>query len=51
VGNNMPGESRFVIPDPKGTQTVSGFPRFVITRGSVYCFLPSVTALKYLANL
>jgi deferrochelatase/peroxidase EfeB len=50
VGNNMPGESRFVIPDPKGTQTVSGFPRFVITRGSVYCFLPSVTALKYLAS-
>ena len=51
VGNNTPGESRFLIPSQKGTQTVTGFPRFVITRGSVYCFLPSITALKYLANL
>ncbi len=51
MGNNSPAESRFMIPSQKGTQTVTGFPRFVITRGSAYCFLPSVTALKYLANL
>lgn len=51
VGNNTPGDSRFLIPGQKGTQTVTGFPRFVITRGSIYCFLPSITALKYLANL
>jgi len=51
VGNNSPAESRFVIPTEKGNQTVTGFPRFVITRGSAYFFLPSVTALKYLANL
>ncbi len=51
MGNNSPAESRFLIPSQKGTQTVTGFPRFVITRGSAYCFLPSVTALKYLANL
>lgn len=51
MGNNSPAESRFLIPTQKGTQTVTGFPRFVITRGSAYCFLPSVTALKYIANL
>ena len=27
-----------------------GLPRFVTTRGGAYCFLPSVTAIRYLAN-
>jgi len=51
VGNNAPQESKFLIPSQEGTKTVTGFSRFVITRGSLYCFLPSTTALKYLANL
>jgi Dyp-type peroxidase family len=51
VGNNIPQDSKFLIPSPKGTKTVTGFSRFVITRGSLYCFLPSITALKYLASL
>jgi deferrochelatase/peroxidase EfeB len=51
VGDNRPEESKFVIPTQKRPQKVTGFPRFIITRGSVYCFLPSVTALKHLANL
>jgi len=51
AGNNSPVDSTFVIPAQGGARKVTGFPRFVITRGSVYCFLPSVTALKYLARL
>ncbi|MDQ5855136.1 MAG: hypothetical protein M3302_02180 [Actinomycetota bacterium] len=27
-----------------------GLSRFVTTRGGAYCFLPSVTAIRYLAN-
>ena len=51
VGNNIPQESKFLIPAERGTTAVTGFSRFVITRGSLYCFLPSITALKYLAAL
>lgn len=29
----------------------SGFSRFVTTRGAAYCFLPSLTALRYIASL
>jgi hypothetical protein len=30
---------------------LDGLSRFVTTRGGAYCFLPSVTALRYLADL
>ncbi len=50
VGNNTPEESKFLIPSEEGTKTVTGLSRFVITRGGLYCFLPSITALKYLAS-
>jgi Dyp-type peroxidase family len=49
VGSNDPAESKFTIPDPAGNKTITGFSRFVITRGGVYAFLPSLTALRYLA--
>ena len=43
----------FVIPQGVGKKPVvlRGFPRLVTTRGGAYCFLPSVTALRYLAAL
>jgi deferrochelatase/peroxidase EfeB len=48
VGNN----------DPSGTFTAAGTPpvqatlsSFVTTRGAAYCFLPSMTALRHLAEL
>ena len=28
-----------------------GFPRFVITRGGAYTFIPSMDAIRYLAKL
>ena len=36
-------------PDQFGQGT--GFERFVITRGSAYCFLPSITGLRYIAAI
>jgi len=50
VGANDPADSRFVI---RGSPTVvvTGLPRFVTTRGSVYCFLPSLTGLRHLAGV
>lgn len=49
AGDNDPADSKFIIPTEAGTKVVSGFSRFVTTRGSAYCFLPSLTALRYLA--
>ena len=52
LGANNPEDSKFVIPVAGEKPVVlRGFSRFVRTRGSAYCFLPSVTALKYLAGL
>jgi hypothetical protein len=30
---------------------ITGFSSFVTTRAAAYCFLPSVTALKFIARL
>jgi hypothetical protein len=51
IGNNAPSDSKFKIPAPEGDKIITGFSQFVTTRGSAYCFLPSITALKYIANL
>lgn len=51
LGNNQPEDSKFVIPAEGGSTAVTGFSQFVTTRGSAYCFLPSITALKYMASL
>ncbi|WP_437299393.1 Dyp-type peroxidase [Sorangium sp. So ce426] len=51
IGNNDPAQSKLVIPSEGGDRTITGFSRFVTTRGAAYCFLPSITALKYIANL
>lgn len=50
---DISGETgKFRIPVPGGEPiTVSGFPRLVTTRGAAYAFLPSLTALQYMANL
>ncbi|MGQ0719838.1 MAG: Dyp-type peroxidase [Pseudonocardiales bacterium] len=41
----------FSILRPEGPVVLTGLARFVTTRGGAYCFLPSVTAIRYLANL
>ena len=40
------GRKQYALP-----RVVTGFSRFVTTRGSAYCFLPSLAALRYLAAL
>ena len=37
--------------DPLDPIVIDDLPRFVITKGSVYCFLPSITGIKFLAGL
>ena len=53
IGDNAVEDSKFVIPMQAGKKPVilRGFPRLVTTRGGAYCFVPSVTALRYLAAL
>jgi Dyp-type peroxidase family len=53
IGDNSPADSKFLIPVEGSKKPVAlrGFPRLVTTRGGAYCFLPSVTAIKYLAAL
>ncbi len=48
-----PTQSVFVIPQPNGAAPikVEGFANFVTTRAAAYCFLPSITALKFISEL
>ncbi|HEX8761933.1 MAG TPA: hypothetical protein VF734_18610 [Pseudonocardiaceae bacterium] len=50
IGAQADGSGSFSIPKPEGPMILPGLPRFVTTRGGAYCFLPSVTAIRYLAN-
>ncbi len=53
IGTQNPEESIFVIPQANGAPPikVTGLVTFVTTKAAAYCFLPSVTALKFIAKL
>jgi deferrochelatase/peroxidase EfeB len=52
IGTQDPAESIFVIPRSSGAPIkVTGFSSFVATRAAAYCFLPSITAIKFIADL
>jgi deferrochelatase/peroxidase EfeB len=53
IGTQDPAESIFVIPQANGAPPikVTGFSSFVTTKAAAYCFLPSITALKFISNL
>jgi deferrochelatase/peroxidase EfeB len=53
IGTQDPAESIFVIPQPDAAPPIkiSGFSSFVTTRAAAYCFLPSITAIRFMANL
>ena len=52
IGNHDPAESVFEVPRAGGPPLkFTGFSRFVTTRAVAYCFLPSVTALKWIAAI
>jgi hypothetical protein len=45
------GSGVFTIPRRPVRRRMQGIARFVITRGGEYCFMPSLPALRWLANL
>jgi deferrochelatase/peroxidase EfeB len=53
IGTQDPAESIFAIPQPNGAPPIklTGFSSFVTTRAAAYCFLPSVTAIRFVAGL
>jgi len=53
VGTQDPAESIFVIPQPNGAPPIemTGFSSFLKTKATAYCFLPSITALKFISKL
>jgi Dyp-type peroxidase family len=51
IGKATPGQERFLIPTKGNPVSIKGFSQFVTTRGCAYCFLPSITGLKYMASL
>ncbi len=53
IGTQNSAESIFVIPQANGSPPikVTGFSTFVTTKAAAYCFLPSITATKYIAQL
>jgi deferrochelatase/peroxidase EfeB len=52
LGISGDGGGKMFIPVEGGNKLiVSGFSQFVRTRGAAYCFIPSFTALRYIADL
>lgn len=53
IGTQNPDESIFVIPQSNGAPPIEikGFLSFITTQAAAYCFLPSVTAMKFIAGL
>lgn len=55
LGVNDPSDSSFTLAKPgakgKNNTNVTGFQRLITTRGGAYCFLPSISGLRYLAAL
>ena len=53
IGTQDPADSIFVIPQANGSPPieVTGLSTFVTTKAAAYVFLPSITAIKFVANL
>jgi len=53
IGTQDPTESIFVIPQADGAPPIriTDFSSFITTKAAAYCFLPSVTAIRFIAGL
>ena len=53
LGTQDPAESIFVMPQADGSPPieVTGLSSFITTKAVAYVFLPSITAIKFIANL
>ena len=47
---NVPNENEFIYWENSQAVAVDNLSRFVTTRGGLYCFLPSITAIKWMAK-
>ena len=50
TGSNSDG-GEFTLPRRPVRKRFQGIPNFVVTRGGEYCFMPSLSALRWLADL
>jgi hypothetical protein len=50
IGSNGDG-GNLTVPRKPVRKRLQGIPNFVVTRGGEYCFMPSLTALRWLADL
>ena len=53
IGTQDPNESIFAIPQAGGGPPIriNGLLTFTVTKAAAYCFLPEITAIRFLANL
>jgi deferrochelatase/peroxidase EfeB len=53
IGTQDRAESIFVIPQASGAASIklSGFSSFITTKAAAYCFLPSITAIRFISGL
>jgi Dyp-type peroxidase family len=51
VSGEGDGRGTYGIPRRPLRRQLKGIPRFVVTRGGEYCFLPSLSALRWLSEL
>jgi Dyp-type peroxidase family len=51
VAGTQEGEGTYSFPKKPIPKRLRGLPRFVVTRGGEYCFMPSLRALRWLAEL
>ncbi len=50
IGQTASGTREFVVPLPAQPHTIQNIPAFVTTTGTLYCFSPSISALKKLGG-
>jgi Dyp-type peroxidase family len=51
IAGDNDGSGTFTIPERPIRRRLHGLPRFVMTRGGEYCFMPGIRALHWLASL
>ena len=51
TSSEQDGKGTFTIPRRPIRRQLKNLPQFVVTRGGEYCFLPSLSALRWLGNL
>jgi hypothetical protein len=51
IGAGDGADGTFPVPVPGGRTVLTDLPRLVTTRGGAYCFVPSLTGIRYIAGL